>query len=90
MISEEIPTDIVNISEEIPTDNFRQTPHFIRSSPTFFPISLFLSAPLSLSSRDFRRLHRSLSRFSGESPLILPHNHVRTLSHSFRLDLYGF
>ncbi|KAG5415892.1 hypothetical protein IGI04_003459 [Brassica rapa subsp. trilocularis] len=40
MISEEIPTDIVNISEEIPTDNFRRTPHFIRSSPTFFPISL--------------------------------------------------
>uniref|UniRef100_A0A0D3ARG8 Uncharacterized protein n=1 Tax=Brassica oleracea var. oleracea TaxID=109376 RepID=A0A0D3ARG8_BRAOL len=32
MISEEIPTEIYNYSEEIPTENFRRTPHFIRSN----------------------------------------------------------
>ena len=71
MISEEIPTDILNNSEEIPTDSFRRTRHFIRSNQIFFPISLFLSAEHSLLSREIRRLHPSLSTISGESALIL-------------------
>ncbi|KAG5414450.1 hypothetical protein IGI04_002017 [Brassica rapa subsp. trilocularis] len=71
MISEEIPTDILNNSEEIPTDSFRRTRHFIRSNQIFFPTSLFLSAEHSLLSREFRRLHPSLSTISGESALIL-------------------
>ncbi|KAG5382852.1 hypothetical protein IGI04_034322, partial [Brassica rapa subsp. trilocularis] len=50
---------------------FRRMPHFIRSNQIFFPISLFLSAKLSLLSREFRRFLPSLSTISGESALIL-------------------
>ncbi|KAG5388449.1 hypothetical protein IGI04_029990 [Brassica rapa subsp. trilocularis] len=71
MISEETPTEIFNHSEEIPTDIFRRTPQFIRSNQIVFPISLFLSAELSLLSRDFCRFLPSLSMISGESALIL-------------------
>ncbi|WZZ43150.1 hypothetical protein YC2023_039409 [Brassica napus] len=63
--------EIFNHSEEIPTDIFCRTPHFIRSNQIFFPISLFLSAELSLLSRDFRPFLPSLSTISGESALIL-------------------
>ena len=68
MISEEIPTEVFNYSEEIPTDIFRRTPHFIRLNQIFFPISLFLSAEVSL---PLRRFLPSLSTISGESALIL-------------------
>ncbi|WZY88874.1 hypothetical protein YC2023_045609 [Brassica napus] len=62
---------------EIPTDCFRRTPHNIWASPIFFPISLFLSAPHSPSLSRFPAPPPFSLAISGESPLILPHNHIR-------------
>ena len=82
MISEEIPTDIVNISEKIPTDNFRRTPHFIRSSPTFFPISLRRNLSFSCDFVDSSLLPCDLWRFLSSpaiSTLILMYEPYPTL-----------